>query len=592
LRSVSKDQFGKAIVIHADSMQRFFNSRANKFNDVFPGLLSASKLNFHRLFRKTYGIIYIRNSDVFTDFFQDLERYYNEGRLDLGDALDHFFTSLYQRMFTVFNAQYKFDSRYLTCVSQTMRSLQPFGDVPEKLSQQLKQSFVATRTFNQALISGKKILNKIVKIQPKERCVIALTKMSSCPACEGFTEIKPCGDYCADVMKGCLAPHAEFGHAWDKYLDNLRELADRLKGPFDIEEVVDPIGVKISDAIMNFQRSGYEVSERVKQECGTPRIQKREAKDEWRVGVGADRGRSGKKRSKKNGQKVSKLKQLIGDIKDTVPAYKGFFQRLPSAICTKANEGQRSSEQQQCWNGDLAVSRPHDQRPKSDQATGKQSSTHFDANVYDQMQVLKAVNKRLSKAIKGQRVEWAASVDKGREAAGGKVANDKAKDYTGVDDYGSGADGCVDSDDEDCFGSEEGSGSGDDVTDPETVPEKTEKDRKQKNGRKPEETGTPSSPMWEHDHPDDPDIPALPVPEFPKDINSLEGGTSTEEDEYADNWPPWVTASSDDQEIRVIDSNDIYRQTPRTSGAAPSRLLSVAYFAVPIVTCALGSLFT
>ena len=49
-----------------------------------------------------------------------------------------------------------------------------------------------------------------------------------------------------------------------------------MKGPFDIEEVVDPIGVKISDAIMNFQRSGYEVTEKVKQECGTPRIQKRE----------------------------------------------------------------------------------------------------------------------------------------------------------------------------------------------------------------------------------------------------------------------------------------------------------------------------
>ena len=45
-----------------------------------------------------------------------------------------------------------------------MRSLQPFGDVPQKLSQQLRQSFVATRTFNQALSNGKKILNKIVKV--------------------------------------------------------------------------------------------------------------------------------------------------------------------------------------------------------------------------------------------------------------------------------------------------------------------------------------------------------------------------------------------------------------------------------------------
>ena len=88
-----------------------YNSRYVCFADVFPELLSASKLNFHRLFRKTYGIIYIKNSDVFTDFFKDLEDYYEKGDLDLEVALNHFFTALYQRMFTVFNAQYKFDSR-------------------------------------------------------------------------------------------------------------------------------------------------------------------------------------------------------------------------------------------------------------------------------------------------------------------------------------------------------------------------------------------------------------------------------------------------------------------------------------------------
>ena len=74
--------------------------------------------------------------------------------------------------------------------------------------------------------------------------------------------------YCTEIIYDLIY--------WFLFSDNLRELADRMKGPFDIEEVVDPIGVKISDAIMNFQRSGYEVSERVKQECGTPRIQKRE----------------------------------------------------------------------------------------------------------------------------------------------------------------------------------------------------------------------------------------------------------------------------------------------------------------------------
>ena len=34
-------------------------------------------------------------------------------------------------------------------------------------------------------------------------------------------------------------------------------------GPFNIEAVVEPIDIKISDAIMNFQESGYEVTQKV-----------------------------------------------------------------------------------------------------------------------------------------------------------------------------------------------------------------------------------------------------------------------------------------------------------------------------------------
>ena len=57
-----------------------------------------------------------------------------------------------------------FFSRYLSCVSQTMKKLQPFGDVPKKLTEQLRRSFVASRTFAQALLEGKQIVNKISKV--------------------------------------------------------------------------------------------------------------------------------------------------------------------------------------------------------------------------------------------------------------------------------------------------------------------------------------------------------------------------------------------------------------------------------------------
>ena len=42
------------------------------------------------------------------------------------------------------------------------------------------------------------------------------------------------------------------------------KLAEKLEGPFNIEMVVDPIDVKISDAIMNFQESSETVSTKVK----------------------------------------------------------------------------------------------------------------------------------------------------------------------------------------------------------------------------------------------------------------------------------------------------------------------------------------
>lgn len=43
----------------------------------------------------------------------------------------------------------------------------------------------------------------------------------------------------------------------------MEKVTDRLLGPFNIEMVVEPIDIKISEAIMNFQENGPEVSQRV-----------------------------------------------------------------------------------------------------------------------------------------------------------------------------------------------------------------------------------------------------------------------------------------------------------------------------------------
>ena len=47
--------------------------------------------------------------------------------------------------------------------------------------------------------------------------------MSSCPACQGIPEILPCNDYCVNVMKGCLAYHAELDASWDKFIGKIKK---------------------------------------------------------------------------------------------------------------------------------------------------------------------------------------------------------------------------------------------------------------------------------------------------------------------------------------------------------------------------------
>ena len=45
------------------------------------------------------------------------------------------------------------------------------------------------------------------------------------------------------------------------FSDSILTLSDRLAGPFNAENVILPLDVSISEAIMNFQESGFKVSD-------------------------------------------------------------------------------------------------------------------------------------------------------------------------------------------------------------------------------------------------------------------------------------------------------------------------------------------
>jgi glypican 4 len=122
-------------------------------------LLNSTKVNLHRLLMKNYGLLYQQNAQIFFDMFRNFREFYLNGNVNLQDALDEFFASLFQRIFTLLNAQHSFDDTYQECIAESTERIQPFGNVPKQLASQIQKTFAATRTFSRALATGRDVLN-------------------------------------------------------------------------------------------------------------------------------------------------------------------------------------------------------------------------------------------------------------------------------------------------------------------------------------------------------------------------------------------------------------------------------------------------
>lgn len=425
----SRQEFRRILngtVVHLHST---LASRSQRFDEFFRELLKKSKKDFHDMFLKTYGMLYEQNSEVFTDLFQSLEKYYSWGQVSLSDALDGFFTTLYQKMFTVLNAQYTFDQKYLGCVSEFMEELQPFGDVPRKLSLQIKRAFVAARVFVWGLIVGREVVKTMLDFPFSPECNKALARMTYCPHCQGLLDVKPCSNYCLNVMKGCLAYYAELDDEWNQYIDALLMLADRLEGPFNIESVVDPIDIKISDAIMNFQESGPQVSEKVFQGCGQPRLGKRDVSGE--LSFDTFRFEKPSNAPRPTTAAGTSLDRLVKDIRSKIKGARAFWTQLPYHMCSHEQVAADFKKDQECWNG-LAKAK-YESQIMGDGVVNQAKNPEVNLDIYRQNSIinelvvsLTTVTDRLRNAYNGVDValpEYADYIGSGSSSGSGDGAS-------------------------------------------------------------------------------------------------------------------------------------------------------------------------
>ena len=132
---------------------------ANFFGSAFfLERLNKTKVNLHRTFVRSYGLLYEQNSQIFFEIFRDFRAFFLTGSVDLSDALAEFFAMLFQRIFVLLNAQHTFDDEYQDCIAENMERIRPFGSIPRQLASQIEKSFIAMRTFSRGLAAGRDVL--------------------------------------------------------------------------------------------------------------------------------------------------------------------------------------------------------------------------------------------------------------------------------------------------------------------------------------------------------------------------------------------------------------------------------------------------
>ncbi|NXX63396.1 GPC4 protein, partial [Scopus umbretta] len=348
----SKHDFRNAVVELSNHLQTMFSSRYKKFDEFFKELLENAEKSLNDMFVRTYGRLYMQNSELFKDLFVELKRYYVGGNVNLEEMLNEFWARLLERMFRLVNPQYHFTDEYLECVSKYTEQLKPFGDVPRKLKLQVTRAFVAARTFAQGLAVARDVVSKVSAVNPTPQGTRALLKMMYCPYCRGLVSVKPCYNYCFNVMRGCLANQGDLDTEWNIFMDSMLLVAERLEGPFNIESVMDPIDVKISDAIMNMQENSMQVSQKVFQGCGQPKTlaQGRTARSVSESGFSA-RFRPYNPEERPTTAAGTSLDRLVTDVKEKLKQAKKFWSSLPGNICNDEKMSVGTVNENECWNG-------------------------------------------------------------------------------------------------------------------------------------------------------------------------------------------------------------------------------------------------
>ncbi|XP_049911664.1 glypican-1-like [Epinephelus moara] len=329
------------------SLQSAFNALHRSFDTYFTELHSRSERSLQEAL-SPLGPLYSQNTRLYGDLYVDLRQYYRGSALNLDETLSEFWSRLLERTFKISApTDVNLSEDYLECVAKQQETLRPFGDVPRDMKVKLIRAFVTARSFVQGLIVSADVVRKVSQVHLSPECTKALMKLVYCPHCRGIASVKPCSNYCSNVMKGCLANQADLDPEWQNLIDTMIQVASSFSTEPSLDVVLSSIPARIYEAVHYLQENMDTFTAKVYQTCGTP----------GEPGTGSPTLNEQRKKSgsltaseyKPSPTAGLRLEMQVSDLSSKLREMRQYWVQLPVALCSKLAAG--GAGQDKCWNG-------------------------------------------------------------------------------------------------------------------------------------------------------------------------------------------------------------------------------------------------
>ncbi|XP_049588010.1 glypican-1 isoform X1 [Syngnathus scovelli] len=330
------------------SLQAAFNTLYRSFDTYFTELHGRSERSLQEAL-SPLGALYSQNTRLYGDLYSDLKQYYRGSALNLDETLTEFWSRLLERTFKSSTPrEVTLSEDYLECVAKQQETLRPFGDVPRDMKAKVIRAFVTARSFVQGLIISGEVVRKVSQVPLSPECVKALVKLVYCPHCRGLASVKPCVNYCSNVMKGCLANQADLNPEWHNLIDTMIQVASSFSTEPGLDVVLSSIPSQIFQAVGLLKENIDTFSAKVYQTCGTP------------VESGTGSPTLVEPKKKKSGPLTAseykasptaglRLEMQVSDLSSQLREMRQYWLQLPIALCSKLSTAGANKEK--CWNG-------------------------------------------------------------------------------------------------------------------------------------------------------------------------------------------------------------------------------------------------